>query len=416
MEITIFKPYFFKIISMVMRNITDFQESEKVISSICKTDDEAIKSEAFLKWFETCIRRFPSYDKEYYLWIVKKAKENRPISLDEFKDLEKLSQWNAFISLANRFFSKFVNFSWTKEEYDNFKITVESMKKYLIKYVFVNVIKNSTFETLNSWWIKWIKRPSWISYYEEKWRVYVKNKDWDISDYGFIEPIFGWKYFIVWQNRNWIWFYLLDSDWNKIWLVLNNTETFVFDKIDVDNWYFIIDFESNIFVLNQDLVQISPEWEKFHQINLRFYNVWIIIVWCFVLNFNWQPIAKLNNFIYPEDNSPTKYFSEWYDFTRFLETWLFISLNLDWKWLWLFDKDWSVLWDWEKNEYEHIDLRFLEKYWVVFVFDWKKFYLLKKWEDWLFYAFKEVSSYPKDDEKWLYVNWLFWRKKYIETK
>lgn len=388
--------------------------SNKMNVQNCKSPKVAISTKSFQRWLRFCISRLASPEREEYLAIL----DSQNFWLNEYRVLEVLLYNEDFIAFAKEYFRKCIVFSKTEEEEQRLKnanINIDSLRASLIDYMIIDIIKWETHDVLSSWWFDWKDNSSWIPYYEERWKTYLKFMWGDVKSFDKIKK-FNWKY-VFWLSW-WKW-YIHDNNWNILSVELNWNKVEGVDDINFNSWLIVIENNWKIIVLDDNLKQLSPEWTTFYWVNLRFYLKWIIIVsmneWDFILDLNWKPIAELKTFIDPKDKSQKSLFSESYNLEYFEKTWIFFAQNVDWNWLWLFDRNWSVLPEWE-NKYSYFDFRYLEKYWVVFVLDWRKFKLLKKWEDWLFYAFTEVSSIPDEDENWLYIKWFLWRKKYIKTK
>lgn len=381
-----------------MKEQLDFTDQEKIQTQSCESDNDAILwkwKEVFMKGFQLCLQKSKIYDNEYFNWILAKIQNEEKITISEYNALEKITYDEVFFENAKQVFNRAIIFSRTIEEEKEFCITPETLRNYLVMYVYKWVVKDTLTDTLNDKdnTKNKIDKDLWLVLENSNIRVYKNNKTG--------------KYVVTFINK---------TGNNE-----NEVEIHEFDKIDStylnETWMLIAEDINWKILINSKWILVWPYYDK---IDLKYYSKYDHII---VEDKEWKKMMKYrrgSDSLLNPDNITYKDIN-----FEYLEKYWAIFIKNENK-LYLiacFDSDKRLILSNWMEEYCTLDTSNLNDVWMVLLRknDWTnvllslKKYIDNRWKDWIIYKGKD-RVYYNDEKRKYYYEGLFGRKKYFKDK
>ncbi len=381
-----------------MKEQLDFTDQEKIQTQSCESDNDAILwkwKEVFMKWFQLCLQKSKIYDNDYFNWILAKIQNEEKITISEYNALEKITYDEVFFENAKQVFNRAIIFSRTIEEEQQFCITPETLRNYLVMYVYKWVVKDTLTDTLNDKdnTKNKIEKDLWLVLENSNIRVYKNNKTG--------------KYVVTFINK---------TGNNE-----NEVEIHEFDKIDStfldETWMLIAEDNNWKILINSKWILVWPYYDK---IDLKYYSKYDHII---VKEKEWKKMMKhwtLLESLYNPYNSIYKNI-----IFEYLEKYwaIFIKRENDLYSIAYFDSEKQLRLSSWMEEYYTLESNYLNTNWIILLrkIDWTnvllalKKYIDSRWNDWIIYKGKDRVFF--DTNAWKYYSeGVLRRKKYFKDK
>lgn len=378
---------------------------DMIQTPVCKNPEEAISKEAFLKWFELCVKQFKWLNQAYFSGIIKRAQTDYSIiTIEEYSDLVKLLEDKEFLDIANQVFYKAVAFSRTAEEGLG-NINPVSLKNNLILHVYKRVVKDATGEVLlEERWVSWLLLTfEDITIFSKHGRYFIKYlQTWEIKEFSdiLVKPEIR-EVWLIWVEVKWKWWILLNEKWEQV-----SPDGEFYLKIDLERiknlWLIWVEQNRDSWkFLDKTGKQVTPEWVYYERFDVSDFEGMTLIrakvkwKWWILLDEWRRQISKENTFykgfslteiwlieaiadntgwmVYIDKNgwqvTPVGEVYENLNIRRWKDITL-IQAKVKWKWWILLNEKWGQISpEWEY--YENINLNKLEEFWLIGVTIWE---------------------------------------------
>lgn len=389
-------------------------KTQKLKSEVCENNEDVIFwkwKEIFLRWFSISLNKyFKTHENNElviidYEQIILKLQNNLKITVSEFKIMESIINDKKFFSIAKKVFEEVLIVSSSIKDINNFieKITPESLKTDLIRYLYENVIKYTVVVCLESQekeqiWFEYENNDIEIYFKNDKIPVYtLKNKQTKEINYFYrIDLTYLEKYwFILARNKKW------NILLSKNWTILSEND---FDISFLEKtWLVIVKKNKNDILLFRNWLQINDKKTTYIGYDLSYYQeTWFIVAkevnWRVILWSDWKKISE-----------KLKYYTH-IDLKNLSKTWLITVW--DNKWIYILNKDLS-LYSQENKYYRWLNLDYLDSLWVIIEITSDWFNILTKDLKHILYKWNKPLIYD-EKKKDLFQIWIFNRKNYLK--